>query len=85
MTPVRGIVRKPDPLGRLVLPRALLRLADISAGDLLEVLLDGDRIVLRKRQSGCVFCGKEDNLIPHRHCKVCRDCVHALARNLPAG
>ena len=81
MGPVRGIVRKPD---RLVLPRALLQFTDISGGDALEVVLDGERIVLRKHQPGCVFCGKAEDLILHRDRKVCRDCVRTLARHVQA-
>ena len=79
MGPTGAIVRKLDRLGRLVLPREMLHLMDISDGDPLEVLLDGDRIVLRKYQPGCIFCGKTEDLILHRDRKVCRDCVRTLA------
>lgn len=68
-----------------MLPRRLLQLIDISGGDPLEVLRDGDRIVLRKHQPGCIFCGKAEDLILYRHRKVCRHCIRTLAGDVRAG
>lgn len=68
-----------------MLPRRLLQLIDISGGDPLEVLPDGDRIVLRKHQPGCIFCGKAEDLILYRDRKVCRHCIRTLATDVQAG
>jgi transcriptional pleiotropic regulator of transition state genes len=40
-----GIVRKVDPLGRIVLPRELRRTLSIEEGDSLEIFSDEDKIV----------------------------------------
>jgi transcriptional pleiotropic regulator of transition state genes len=43
-----GIVRKIDPLGRIVLPIKPRRTLDIKEGDPLEMYVDGESIILSK-------------------------------------
>lgn len=45
-----AIVRKIDDLGRVVIPAETRRLLGIHEGDELMIGVDGDRIVLRKRE-----------------------------------
>ena len=52
-----GIIRRVDELGRVVLPIEIRRILDIEERDPLEIFLDEDRIVLRKLQPTCIFCG----------------------------
>ncbi len=53
-----GIVRKVDDLGRIVLPKELRDKYDIAARDPIEIFTEGDRIIFRKYQSSCIFCGE---------------------------
>jgi transcriptional pleiotropic regulator of transition state genes len=70
-----GIVRKVDDLGRVVIPKETRKISGISEGTPLEIFIDGDKIVLRKYATGCVFCGEEtatnfkDKLLCHK-CKA---------------
>ena len=73
-----GIVRKVDELGRIVLPIELRRSLDISEKDALEIYVDGDKIILRKDQDACVFCGSAKNLIDFKGRKLCADCLGKL-------
>lgn len=43
-----GIVRKIDNLGRIVLPKELRYSLSVNAGDDFEILVDGDKIVLKR-------------------------------------
>ena len=43
-----GIIRRIDELGRIVIPKELRKTLHIKDGDNLEIVLDGDDIVLRK-------------------------------------
>ncbi|SMC38226.1 AbrB/MazE/SpoVT family DNA-binding domain-containing protein [Papillibacter cinnamivorans] len=43
-----GIVRKIDPLGRIVIPREILHTWGIDFGDPIEFFIDGDLICLRQ-------------------------------------
>lgn len=73
-----GIHRKVDDLGRIVIPAGLRRTLGIQEGDALEVLVDGDRVVLAKPSVSCVFCGNEHHLQPFRDKAVCRGCVASV-------
>lgn len=61
-----GVVRKLDPLGRIVIPKALRRNLEIEEKDPMEILIDGDRIILRKYSStqACHVTGEisDDNV-----------------------
>lgn len=70
-----GIVRKVDDLGRVVLPIELRRTLDIAEKDSLEIYIDGEKIVLRKYQPACVFCGSADDVENFRGKNVCRHCM----------
>lgn len=75
-----GIVRKVDELGRVVLPVELRRTLDIEERDPLEISLDGETILLRKFQSGCIFCGSKEELAEHCAKLVCRACRSTLRK-----
>lgn len=73
------MARKVDDLGRIVLPSELRRLHGISAGDELDISVDGDAIILRKRSDSCVFCGATDDLGRFRERAVCTPCRAELS------
>lgn len=78
-----GIVRKVDELGRVVIPKELRKVFNISEKDPLEIYTDQDSIILRKYESacGCVFCGNAKNIMQYKGKNVCSDCVAALEVN----
>lgn len=78
-----GIVRKLDPLGRVVIPVELRRVLDIGEDDSLEITATGGEIKLRKYAPGCAYCGSVgvelregpgEKLI----CKSCIDKIKAI-------
>ncbi len=73
-----GIIRKVDELGRIVLPVELRRTLKISEKDALEIYVDGDKIILRKEQNACDFCGSERALTEFKGRKVCAACLEEL-------
>ena len=74
-----GIVRKVDELGRIVLPKELRNTHDIGTGTSMEILCDGDTIVLRKYAPGCVFCGKtHGDLVEVNGILMCRECANSM-------
>lgn len=73
-----GIVRKVDSLGRVVLPIELRNSLDVHPTDALEIFTEGDRIILRKYEPYCVFCGEVDDVINHNSKNVCKKCVKEL-------
>ncbi|CAI6084823.1 AbrB/MazE/SpoVT family DNA-binding domain-containing protein [Cohnella ginsengisoli] len=75
-----GIVRKVDELGRVVIPIELRRTLGIGEKDALEIYVDGERIMLKKYEPACIFCGNADNVIYFKGKIVCRECL----KDLPA-
>ncbi len=75
-----AISRQIDDLGRIVLPIELRRNLKIENRDYLEIFVEGDRIILRKPNLSCVFCGNDDNVLDFRGKCVCTDCIEQLKR-----
>lgn len=74
-----GIVRKVDELGRIVLPIELRRTLGIDEKDALEIYVDQEKIILKKYEPACVFCGNaSENQIFHGK-NVCRECALAMS------
>jgi transcriptional pleiotropic regulator of transition state genes len=58
-----GIIRKVDPLGRIVIPREIRREMRINEGDELEVIVNEDKVIMKKHisQNTCLITGKTTN------------------------
>ena len=74
-----GVVRKIDELGRIVLPSELRRVFGIHEGDELEISVDGEQVILQKRQDLCLFCGAEAPTIEYKDRKLCEACAGEIA------
>ena len=70
-----GIVRNIDEMGRLVLPKEMRRKMDIEPGDEIEFFAEEDRIILRKYQPSCFFCGAEATVIDYKGKRLCAECI----------
>ena len=82
MMKATGIVRKVDELGRIVLPIELRRTLGIDEKDPLEIYVDQERIILKKYEPACIFCGNaSDNRLFHGK-NVCRECAIAMGETV---
>ena len=73
-----GIVRKIDDLGRIVLPIELRRVLDIDKDSSLEIYVDDDRIILKKYQPACIFCGSAEDVAQYQGRNICAKCRGAI-------
>lgn len=73
-----GIVRKVDELGRVVIPIELRRTLGIEEKDALEIYVDNEKIILKKYEPACVFCGNAADVQHYRGKLVCRECAMAM-------
>ena len=74
-----GIVRKVDELGRIVLPIELRRTLDIAERDELEIYLDDDKVILKKYEPSCIFCGSSCGLVTYHGRYVCMECIENMS------
>ena len=73
-----GMIRQLDALGRVVLPIELRRTLDINTRDMLEILVEGDSIILRKYEPNCLFCGSSSGLTPYKDKQICKRCLSEI-------
>ncbi len=73
-----GIVRKIDNLGRIVLPIELRHNLDIKEGDSLEFFTEENRIILKKYQPACLYCGNARDIVAFHGYNVCHSCIEQL-------
>lgn len=76
-----GIVRKIDNLGRMVFPKEMRKTMGIKPKDPVEIYVDGDKIIFKKYESGCHFCGNIEDNILHKDKQVCKSCLEELKEN----
>lgn len=73
-----GMVRKIDELGRIVLPIEIRNTMGIKSRDALEIFVDEDKIILKKYEPACIFCGNADDVEYYRGKLICQDCLKNL-------
>ena len=73
-----GIVRKVDELGRIVLPIELRRTLDIDIKDSREIYVEDSKIILKKYEPSCIFCGESENVVSFDDKNICRNCLEKL-------
>ena len=69
-----GIVRKVDELGRIVIPIELRRTMGIEEKDSLEIYIDEEKIILKKYEPACIFCGSTEGTINFNGRLICKSC-----------
>jgi len=70
-----GVVRKVDQLGRIVLPKSLRKRYQMNEGDPVEILVQGDHIILERYRPKCVFCGNMEQVSEFRDRHICGVCL----------
>lgn len=73
-----GIVRKVDELGRVVIPIELRRTLQIDEKDALEIYVDGEKIILKKYEPACIFCGNAEDIRNFKDKNICKSCFESM-------
>jgi transcriptional pleiotropic regulator of transition state genes len=63
----------------VVIPIELRRTLGIDEKDALEIYVDSEKIILKKYEPACIFCGNADSVQHFRGKNVCRECANAMA------
>lgn len=74
-----GIVRRADTLGRVVIPIELRKTLGIAVKDSLEIFVDNEKIILKKYEPGCLFCGSTNHIRSYSDRLVCQKCIDKMA------
>ena len=73
-----GIVRKIDELGRIVLPKELRSTLHIDHKDPMEIYVEDDKIIIKKYEPSCIFCGNAGDVVNYLDKRICKDCIAKL-------
>lgn len=74
-----GIVRKVDPVGRVVIPMEIRRTMSLKYGDPVEIIAEKDRIVIKKFTEVCTFCNQSKGLKVFKGKKICANCLKEIS------
>jgi len=75
-----GVVRKVDQLGRIVLPKSLRKRYQMNEGDPVEILVQGDHIILERYRPRCVFCGSMEEVREFKERYLCASCIQDMSQ-----
>ncbi len=73
-----GTVRKIDELGRIVLPIETRKRLGIGPKDPVEIFVEKDRVILKKYEPACVFCGDSNHISEYKDKLICKNCLEDL-------
>ncbi len=76
-----GIIRKIDPLGRIVVPIEFRNALGIEDCDPLEIFVDGENIIIKKHHTTCIFCGSDSNLSDFKGKPICGECLLEISKS----
>jgi len=77
-----GIVRRVDALGRIVLPMELRKQLELEQGDALEIFTEDNKVILKKYQPACIFCGNARDISTYKDRNICDNCAKEIAHKL---
>ena len=72
---MKGIVRRIDPLGRLVIPIEVRRELGWRENEPVEIVVEGKQVVVKKYEASCIMCGKTDNIAKIKGKSLCDTCI----------
>ncbi|WP_438347251.1 AbrB/MazE/SpoVT family DNA-binding domain-containing protein [Paenibacillus sp. FA6] len=79
-----GVVRKVDQLGRIVLPKSLRKRYQMNEGDPVEILVQGDHIILERYRPKCVFCSSVIEVSLFKERFICEQCQSDMTQLIKA-
>lgn len=73
-----GIIRNLDELGRIVIPIEIRKNLNIKERDPIEISVNHNSIILRKKENTCVFCNSIHDLEEFNSKYLCISCKNRL-------
>ena len=77
----KGIIRRIDELGRIVIPIEIRKRLNIYEKDAIEIFVKNNSIILKKYEAKCLFCESTNNLIQFHNKLICCSCIHSLHKH----
>lgn len=72
--------RKLDKLGRIVLNSSLRHMIHLKENDIVDIIVTERKIILKKKEDTCTFCGDSKSLKDYKGRKICSSCAATIAK-----
>ena len=69
-----------DLNGRLVIPSEMRAQLGLTIGSEVSFALEGQQIIIRKHNPGCIFCSGTEGLIIFEGKRICANCLDNLKK-----
>lgn len=66
--------------GRLFIPYDIREKLFLSSNDTVEFFIEGNKMIIRKYEPGCVFCGQAKDVKHFKRKCICPECISEIAR-----
>lgn len=74
-----GIIRGVDKMGRVVIPKEIRSQLNIeNEVDSFEIFVEDDKVILKKFNPKCAFCGGISQGVTYNGYEVCLKCIDKL-------
>lgn len=73
-----GVVRKIDPLGRLVIPIEVRRELGLNENEPVEMYVENKRVIIEKYNPSCLICGETENVKKINEKSICDSCINKI-------
>ncbi len=73
-----GMCRPVDELGRVVIPKEIRKTLNIEVKDSLDIFVEGNAIVMQKREKQCAVCGASEGLLECDGKHICTECIKKI-------
>ena len=57
---------------------SLRRRMELETGDGVEIFVEKDRVILKKYEPACLFCGDAEDVVTYKDKKICKKCLREL-------
>ena len=74
----KGMRRKIDKLGRVVIPKSLRNALGVDLNDEISMTLNGDSIVISKASGICAICNKGKTFLQINNKQICQTCYKKI-------
>lgn len=72
----RGIARKIDSLGRVVIPKEVRNGFELTEGTAVEIFIEGGRVIIQPIRQSCSLCGKGGKkFVYFKNKLICSNCI----------
>ena len=77
----KGIERKLDSLGRIVIPKEIRKDLNFKENQSLNINVVDNAVIITKSKEKCLFCYESKELKEYNDFLICKECIENISNN----